>query len=188
MDPCRFQPILINKEKPVEKDEHEHTEIIGGAEVVVRSNETGLDTGDYSDVEVVAVIEDDDDADAALFAQGYRRRGVIVIGEPDLWNALGLDMTKAQMRNAVFDQSTMTWRVYLDSEELPMVAPYTEARAVDYHTALELFGIEGFTNLDWRKIAAKIASWVDEASGTNFMAALTDTEAEALEKAMEDLE
>ena len=185
--PCRFTHPLIEKETPVAKDKDEHTEIIGGAEVVVRGNEAGLDTGDYSDhPEVVAVLEDDESADAALLAQGYRRRGVIVVGEQDLWNVLGFDITKAMLRHIEFSQATMTWKVYLDSETLPLVAPYTEARQIDYGSALELFGRQGFSNDDWKAVAVSVARWVDEASGTNFWAALTDEQAQALRHAMDE--
>ena len=91
--------------------------------------------------EVVAVIEDDLAAEEEALAAGYRRRGVIWIGEQDLWDALHFDITKAHLRHVEFDQKTMTWKVYLDSDLLPLVAPYTEARVVDYQSALELFGL-----------------------------------------------
>ena len=109
--PCRFIHPLIEKETPVDKDEIEVHEIDPAAEP-----------------EVVAVLEDDVAAEEEAIARGYRRRGVIWIGEQDLWHALALGHHQGRLRHVEFDQATMTWKVYLDSEALPLVAPYTEAR------------------------------------------------------------
>ena len=164
----------------MDKDKDEHTEIIGGAEVTVRGNEAGLDTGDYSDVEVVAVLEDDTAAEEEAIAAGYRRRGVIWVGEQDLWAVLGLDITKAQLRHVEFDQRTMTWKIYLDSDLLPLVAPYTEARVIDYAAALELLGTEDLTAAGWRAVAVKLAIWCGEHGDAHFWRDLTTPETVAL--------
>lgn len=124
-DPCRFQHAQITKEPPV--DEPEDIEV--------------HEIDKTAEPEVVAVIEDEATAEAELVAEGYRRRGVVWITEPELWGLLELDPAKAHLRHMEFDHQRMVFKIYLDSPALPLVPPGAEARSIDWPTTVDLFGL-----------------------------------------------